>query len=125
MRQSFFRLPLDFSGRVTCLLVIGNKAIVGGEVTRNRPVASGGALPNPAVGTGVLIDIRDNSAAGTPDTVNFTLRPVPPTVCPAINSFQFRLSQGDFDVHAASTSSPSTSTSAQDETGGGDHPGQG
>lgn len=99
VRQTFFRLPLDFAGKVTCLLVTGNKAIVGGEVTRNQPVEPGGVLPNPAPGTGVLIDIRDNDGNGTPDTYNFTFRPEPPEVCPDLNSHQFAIDQGEFHVH--------------------------
>ena len=99
VRQEFFRLPLDFSGKVTCLLVDGNKAIVGGEVTKNSPVPAGGVRPNPAPGTGVLIDIRDNGDSGAPDTFNFTFRPAPPTVCPNLNSHQFPIDQGNFIVH--------------------------
>lgn len=101
VRQTFFRLPLDFSGKVTCLLVTGNKAIIGGEVTKNRPVAPGGVLPNPAPGTGVLIDVRDNDDNGVPDTYNFTFRPAPPEVCPNLNSHQFAIDQGEFHVHDA------------------------
>lgn len=101
VRQTFFRLPLDFSGKVTCLLVTGNQAIVGGEVTKNSPVPPGGVLPNPAPGTGVLIDLRDNGDAGTPDSVNFTFRPQPPTVCPPLNSHQFPIDQGNYVVHDA------------------------
>ncbi len=99
VRQTFFRLPLDFWGKVTCLLVTGNKAIVGGEVTHSRPVEPGGVLPNPAPGTGVLIDVRDNDDTGTPDTYNFTFRPVPPETCPNLNSHQFPVDQGNFHVH--------------------------
>ncbi len=99
VRQTFFRLPLDFSGKVTCLLVTGNKAIVGGEVTKNYPVAPGGVLPNPAPGTGVLIDVRDNADSGVPDSVNFTFRPTPPTVCPNLNSHQFPINEGNYIVH--------------------------
>jgi hypothetical protein len=99
VRQTFFRLPLDFSGKVTCLLVTGNKAIVGGEVTKNQPVEPGGVLPNPAPGTGVLIDVRDNDGNGTPDTYNFTFRPTPPETCPNLNSHQFAVDQGNFHVH--------------------------
>ena len=99
VRQTFFRLPLDFSGKVTCLLVTGNKAIVGGEVTKNQPVEPGGVLPNPAPGTGVLIDVRDNDDNGTPDTYNFTFRPVPPQTCPDLSSHQFPVDQGNFHVH--------------------------
>jgi hypothetical protein len=99
VRQTFFRLPLDFSGKVTCLLVTGNKAIVGGEVTKNQPVEPGGVLPNPTPGTGVLIDVRDNDDNGTPDTYNFTFRPAPPQTCPNLNSHQFALDQGNFHVH--------------------------
>jgi hypothetical protein len=58
-------------------------------------------LPNPEPGTGVLIDVRDNADSGTPDTVNFTFRPAPPTVCPALNSHQFPIDQGNFIVHDA------------------------
>jgi hypothetical protein len=103
VRQTFFRLPLDFSGKVTCLFVSGNKAIVGGEVTKNRPVEPGGVLPNPAPGTGVLSDVRDNDDNGTPDTYNFTFRPAPPQVCPNLNSHQFPIDQGNFHVHDATT----------------------
>ena len=102
VRQTFFRLPLDFSGKVTCLIVNGNQAIIGGEVTKNSPVEPGGVLPNPAPGSGVLIDVRDNGDAGTPDTMNFTFRPAPPTVCPPLSSHQFTIDQGNFVVHDAS-----------------------
>ncbi len=113
VRQTFFRLPLDFSGRVTCLVVNGNRATIGGEVTRNRPVAPGGVLPNPAVGSGVLIDVVDNDDNGVPDSANFTFRPAPPTVCPTLNSHQFPIDEGNFIVHdAASTAMARSATSA-------------
>jgi hypothetical protein len=117
VRQTFSRLPLDFAGKVTCLLVTGNKAIVGGEVTRNSPVAPGGVLPNPAVGSGVLIDVRDNAATGAPDSVNFTFRPSPPAVCPALNTHQFPIDQGNYVVHdsAVAAASSSLARSAEEE----------
>ncbi len=101
VRQTFFRLPLDFSGRVTCVVVNGIRATIGGEVTHNRPVAPGGVRPNPAVGSGVLIDVIDNDDNGVPDSANFTFRPVPPTVCPTLASHQFPIDQGNFIVHDA------------------------
>lgn len=101
VRQTFHRLPLDFAGKVTCLRVTGNQAVVGGEVTRNYPVEPGGVLPNPAEGTGVLIDMRDNDANGTPDTLNFTFRPAPPEVCPPLNTHQFGPVEGQVIVHDA------------------------
>ncbi len=99
VRQTFERAPFDFSGKVTCLLVTGNQAVIGGEVTKSDPVPPGGRPPNPAPGTGVLIDIRDNGDGDVPDTLNFTFRPAPPTVCPAMNSHQFPIDQGNFIVH--------------------------
>ena len=99
VRQTLAQLPFDFSGKVTCLLVTGNKAVIGGEVTKNDPVTPGGTPLNPEPGTGVLIDIRDNGDADVPDTLNFTFRPAPPTVCPNILSHQFPIDQGNFIVH--------------------------
>lgn len=75
------RPDLDFSGRVTCLRVVGNRAIVGGVITRDKL-----DLPsNPIEGTGFLgiyLD-KDQLDDGSHDESN-SIPGVPPpgTVCP-------------------------------------------
>ncbi len=55
------RPDLDFSGEVTCLRVVGNRAIVGGVITNDRlDLAS-----NPIEGTGFLAVYVDNDQAGS------------------------------------------------------------
>ncbi|HEX2274655.1 MAG TPA: hypothetical protein VHG90_12350 [Acidimicrobiales bacterium] len=50
VRQTFFRLPLDFSGKVTCLFVSGNKAIVAVRSRRTSPSSPEACSPIPLPG---------------------------------------------------------------------------
>jgi len=73
---------LNFSGRVTCLYVVGNQAIVGGLVT------SGGAPGQ--IGTGFAVGFVDN-ASPTADAVTFSdVEIARPVVC-AAETFLFTL----------------------------------
>jgi hypothetical protein len=70
--QSRFGL-IDISGKVTCLLVVGNKASVGIVITKsNSPV-----LP---LGSGGIFSFTDNG--GTGDQWEAKPLPTPPTTCP-------------------------------------------
>lgn len=96
------RPDLDFSGRVTCLRVIGNRAIVGGVVTRDKL-----DLPsNQIEGTGFLGVYVDNDqvGGGAADESNSTPGQAPPgNVCPTSGPFPTApFQQGNYVVHNAS-----------------------
>jgi hypothetical protein len=92
------RPDLDFSGRVTCLRVVGNRAIVGGVVTRDKL-----DLPsNQIEGTGFLAVYVDNDQlAGADDESNSTPGlPAPGNVCPTSAPFPTApFQQGNYVVH--------------------------
>jgi hypothetical protein len=91
------RPDLDFTGRVTCLRVVGNRAIVGGVITSDRL-----DLPsNPLEGkgfVGVYVD-NDRLSGGAHDESNSTPGvAVPGAVCPtSLPSAPFQ--QGNYVVH--------------------------
>ena len=99
------RPDLDFSGRVTCLRVIGNRAIVGGVVTRDKLDLSS----NQIEGTGFLAIYVDNDqvGGGADDESNSTPGlPAPGNTCPtsvilpngsALPTAPFQ--QGNYVVH--------------------------
>lgn len=103
------RPDLDFSGRVTCLRVTGNRAIVGGVVTRDKL-----DLPsNQIEGTGFLgIYVDNDQVGGRPDDEsNSTPGLAPPgNTCPTsvilptgtLPTAPFQ--QGNYVVHDAGTS---------------------
>jgi hypothetical protein len=94
IRQESPRGNLDFSGRVTCLSINGNRAVVGGEVERGK------LLPP---GRGVLIEYvdRGEGAGEGPDLSRPTGRPEPPTSCPAALDIAQPITSGNITVHDA------------------------
>lgn len=96
------RPDLDFSGRVTCLRVIGNQAIVGGVVTKDKL-----DLPdNQIEGTGFLGAYIDNDQVGGGQDDQSNSTPglaAPGNVCPTsffLPTAPFQ--QGNYVVHNAS-----------------------
>ena len=93
------RPDLDYSGTVTCLRVVGNRAIVGGVITDDRL-----DLPsNPIEGTGFLAVYVDNDQAGdgAHDESNSTPGiAAPGDVCPTSVTFGTApFQQGNYVVH--------------------------
>lgn len=93
------RPDLDFTGRVTCLRVVGNRAIVGGVITNDRL-----DLPsNPIEGKGFLGVYVDNDqvSSGAHDESSSTPVDTPPgDVCPTSVTFpSFPFQQGNYLVH--------------------------
>ena len=75
----------EFTSKVTCLNVIGNRAIIGSELTQvNAP--GGGGIPGFEPGMGLLTLAVDNgnpASAANPDEFNgIALLPFAPLVCP-------------------------------------------
>ena len=96
------RPDLDFSGRVTCLRVVGNQAIVGGVVTKDKL-----DLPsNQIEGTGFLGAYIDNDQVGGGADDQSNSSPglaAPGNVCPTsffLPTAPFQ--QGNYVVHNAS-----------------------
>jgi hypothetical protein len=85
---------IDIKGRVTCLNVVGNQAIVGFEITK----AKAGPVP---VGAGGMFSILDDGEPGTGgDAFEGGPLPQPPTICPLFPATR-TLTQGNFIVHDA------------------------
>jgi hypothetical protein len=84
---------IDIKGRVTCLNVVGNQAIVGFEITK----AKAGPIP---VGAGGIFSILDNGEPGTADAFEGGPLPVPPTDCQPFPATR-TITQGNFIVHDA------------------------
>jgi hypothetical protein len=95
---------------VTCLVVIGNDAWVGGKLRETFVYGGQGSFPANTI-THFSIRIRDNGppAQGVQDAVHpvvFLERDRPPTFSPCnigdFNNVLFPVSHGDFVVRAAS-----------------------
>jgi hypothetical protein len=84
---------IDIKGRVTCLNVVGNQAIVGFEITKSKA----GPIPE---GAGGIFSILDNGEPGTSDAFEGGPLPQPPTICPLFPATR-TLTQGNFIVHDA------------------------
>ena len=82
-------------GRVTCLRVVGNQAVVGAEVTKTSNPAF---LP---VGFGAVAQYVDNGEPGSADRGTAFATPTPPVVCPAPGFPTDPVTQGNFVVHDA------------------------
>lgn len=93
------RPDLDFSGEVTCLRVIGNRAIVGGVITDDRLDLA----TNPIEGTGFLAVYVDNDRAGADAHDESNSTPgiaAPGDVCPVSVAFPTAaFQQGNYVVH--------------------------
>ena len=97
------RPDLDFSGRVTCMSVEGNRAVVGGVITHDKlglvhplsPLEGRGYL-------GVYID-NDQVSGGLADRSNsFPLATPPGQNCPEFTDPTGEFQTGNFIVHDAS-----------------------
>ena len=96
------RPDLDYSGRVTCMTVVGNRAVVGGVITHDKlgpvhplsPLEGRGYL-------GVYID-NDQVAGDLFDRSNsFPLATPPGRVCPPFTDPTGEFQTGNFIVHDA------------------------
>jgi hypothetical protein len=83
----------QFRGSVTCMQVVGNRASVGGRVTRSSGVGA------PAVGTGFVQFIEDNGSPGRNDRSETVLAATPPMICPAPITPSFVVAKGNYVVH--------------------------
>ena len=79
---------------MTCLNVVGNRAIVGGAVQRS-------SFGFPAEGTGFLQLIVDNGEPGDSDNSATFLTPEAPTTCPTPSSDGITATRGNYLVHDA------------------------
>ena len=91
-------VAFPFAGNVTCLRVVGNRAVAGGVVTTSE-------ASNAPVGSGVTIQVTDNGfpGAGSDTNINFVgydgSDPAL-TTCPSIGDFgEATITKGDFAVH--------------------------
>jgi hypothetical protein len=84
---------IDIKGRVTCLNIVGNQAIVGFEITK----AKAGPVP---VGAGGIFSILDSGEPGTADAFEGGPLPEPPTDCDPFPATRI-ITQGNFIVHDA------------------------
>ncbi len=96
------RPDLDFSGRVTCMTVVGNRAVVGGVITQDK---LGPVHPlSPLEGRGYLGVYIDNDQVDGDlfDRSNSFPLPAPPgPVCPPFTDPTGEFQTGNFIVHDA------------------------
>jgi hypothetical protein len=85
----------QFTGSVTCVRVVGNRASVGGRVTQSS--GAGG----PAVGSGFVQFIEDNGSPGKNDRSHTVRVASPPMTCAAPVTPVFVLARGNYVVHDA------------------------
>jgi hypothetical protein len=85
----------QFRGAVTCMKVVGNRASVGGRVTKSSGVGG------PAVGSGFVQFIEDNGSPGRNDRSHTVFVASPPLTCPAPVTPVFVLARGNYVVHDA------------------------
>jgi hypothetical protein len=85
----------QFSGSATCVRVVGNRASVGGRVTRSSGVGG------PPVGSGFIQLIEDNGSPGRNDRSQTISVPSPPATCPVPTTPAFVLARGNYVVRDA------------------------
>ena len=85
----------QFRGFVTCVRVAGNRASVGGRVTKSSGVGG------PAVGSGFVQFIEDDGSPGRNDRSHTVRVPSPPMTCPAPVTPLFVLARGNYVVKDA------------------------
>jgi hypothetical protein len=79
----------SYTGKVTCLSVIGSEASIGIEIVKSSDPA--------LIGQGELWSIVDNA----PDRIaGYEITPAPPVVCPSL-FFNVPIVSGDYVVHDA------------------------
>ncbi len=83
-------------GKVTCLRVVGNRAVIGGRIERSN-------VPDPPFreGSGILIQVDDNGEGTVvADRMQGGPMPAPPTTCPDPSpAARLPVQDGDFLVH--------------------------
>jgi hypothetical protein len=82
-------------GAVTCVSAVGNRASVGGRITRSRGVGG------PPVGSGFVQFIEDNGSPGRNDRSHTVFVSNPPPTCPTPITPAFVLARGNYVVHDA------------------------
>lgn len=94
---------VSVEGRVTCLNVAGNRATVGGEITKSSDPT--------LVGRGFVSLAEDNGSpkGGTPDRADYNVLPEgepPPLTCTEPEEPPFELEQGNLTVSDATVTEP-------------------
>jgi hypothetical protein len=84
----------QFRGSATCVRVVGNRASVGGRVTKSSGVGG------PPVGSGFIELIEDNGSPGN-DRSQTIFVPSPPMTCPMPTTPGFVRARGNYVVHDA------------------------
>ncbi len=84
---------LEFWARVTCLKVVGNLAVIGGETVKSKS-----GVP---AGTGFLQYVQDNGEPGDLDASHTVPSAQVPTTCPAPTPGVFVRDRGNYVVHDA------------------------
>jgi hypothetical protein len=94
---AFEDFTFDIEGEVTCLRVVGNRAAIGGRLTKS--IVNGEPFfPNLE---GFLFYVEDNgNKKANPDRISFQfLIAAPPVTCPNPGTTQFPMTQGNIIVH--------------------------
>jgi hypothetical protein len=86
---------VPYTGRVTCLNVVGNQATVGIEIVKSS---------DPALeGRGELWSVVDGAGSANPDRIaGYAITPTPPTSCPPL-FFSVPVISGDYAIHDAAS----------------------
>ena len=83
----------SYTGKVTCLSVIGNQATIGIEIVKSSDPA--------LIGQGELWSVVDNGSPGDSDRIaGFEITPTPPVVCPPL-FFNVAVVSGNYVIHDA------------------------
>jgi hypothetical protein len=76
---------ITITGNVTCMVITGKDASIGGEITSVKPAGAAGAIN---FDRGFLISAEDNSKPSNGlDLYSYQTLPMPPTACSAATPF--------------------------------------
>lgn len=93
---SFLDPNITVTGDVTCMLIVGKTASIGGRVTGFKPAGAAALLGNPQ---GFIVEATDNAKPSQGlDTYTSTLDPVVPAVCPPPGGFGEPVITGDIEI---------------------------
>lgn len=72
---------ITITGNVTCMLIVGKTASIGGQITDVKPAGAAAAI---GFDQGFVINAEDNSKPSNgQDLYQYRTVPLPPTVCPS------------------------------------------
>lgn len=87
---------ITITGNVTCMVIVGKDATIGGQITNVKPAGAAAAL---GFAQGFVINVEDNSKPSNGlDLYEYTTEQLPPPACPPPTPPSFNVITGDITI---------------------------